>query len=55
MNSVVGPSFKVIFTKFYTCGSCEQCMGSTKKKKNADAQSNANALLSKPNLDTKMM
>ena len=53
MNSIVGPSFKVIFTKFYTCGSCEQCMGPTEK--NADTQSNANTLLSKPSLDTKMM
>ena len=32
MNSAVRPSFKVIFAKFCTCGSCEQCMGPIEKK-----------------------
>ena len=48
VNSAVGPSFKVIFAEFHTCESCEQCTKRTKK--NADAQSNANVLLSKPSL-----
>ena len=59
MNSVVGPNFKVIFAKFRTCGSREQCMGPTEKnadaQNNANVQNNANMLLSKPNHDTKMM
>ena len=32
MNSVVGPSFKVIFAEFCTCGSHGQYTGPTKKK-----------------------
>ena len=32
MNSIVGPSFKVIFDEFRTCGSHGQYTGPTKKK-----------------------
>ena len=49
MNSVVRPSFKVEFAKRGTCGSCEQCTGPTQG--NSDADSNTNALLSKPTLN----
>ena len=48
VNSAVGLSFKVIFAEFHTCESHEQCTKPTKK--NVDAQSNANALLSRPSL-----
>ena len=49
----MGPSFKIIFAKFHTYRSHEQCM--RPKEKTANMQSNANVLLSKPSLDTKMM
>ena len=32
MNSAVGPSFKVIFAEFRTCGSREQYTGPIEKK-----------------------
>ena len=35
MNSVMEPSFKVIFAEFPTCESCEQCTGPTQKMSNA--------------------
>ena len=33
VNSVVEPSFKIVFAKKSTCGSRKQCMGSTKNTK----------------------
>ena len=45
----MGPNFKVIFVEFHTCRSRKQCTKPIKKK-NVDAQSNANALLSRPSL-----
>ena len=29
VNSIVGPSFRVVFIEKSTCGSHEQCIGST--------------------------
>ena len=44
------PILKLYLLNSSTCRSREQCTGPTKKKKNPNVQSNANALLSKPNL-----
>ena len=45
MNSAVGPSFKVTFAFFRTCGSCEQYMRSKEKRKRGVPNSNLLELL----------
>ena len=47
MNSVMGPSFKVRFVFFRTCGSHKQCTGPSKKKTQTHG-----LLLSKPSQST---
>ena len=52
MNSVVGLSFKVVFSEKSTCGSHEQCTEPTVLITNADA--NQNLVVSKLSLSDRL-